>query len=222
MSSLGVTAEYPATSSRYCLPCALKSMEPMQKERSRSASEVARCKCARATHVSQMRDCSQSKLINALKGYSVLSKCFFLLAFSNENQIHITGPCPAARKQFHQQHTKANRCFSTEPDANHYEKFLAEQKQREYMWRVNKAAKRQRIDSVPTEDNSIGTSTPPNTPPVPVDKTHELRAKLHSKTEECEWLKRKVEEMKETNGVFEKAQHTLQENLCKVTIQLCY
>lgn len=146
---------------------------------------------------------------------------FFLLAFSNKNQIHITGPCQAARKQFHQHHTKAS-ASSTEPDANHYEKFLAEQKQREYMWRVNKAAKRQRIDSVPTADNSIHTSTPPSTPPVPVDETHELRAKLHSKTEECERLKRKVEEMKEMNGVFEKAQHTLQENLCKVTIQLCY
>lgn len=117
---------------------------------------------------------------------------------------------------------KPTTASSTEPDANHYEKFLAEQKQREYMWRVNKAAKRQRIDSVPTADNSIHTSTPPSTPPVPVDETHELRAKLHSKTEECERLKRKVEEMKEMNGVFEKAQHTLQENLCKVTIQLCY
>ena len=85
------------------------------------------------------------------------------------------------------------------------------------MWRVHKATKRQRIDSAPTDSSVLRTSTPPSIPPVPVDETHELRAKLHSKTEECERLKKKVEELKNTNGVFEKAQHTLQENLCKVT-----
>ena len=147
---------------------------------------------------------------------------FFLLALTTKTKSTSQVPAKQPENSSISTTQKPTTASSTEPDANHYEKFLTEQKQREYMWRVNKAAKRQRIDSVPTADNSIHTSTPPSTPPVPVGETHELRAKLHSKTEECERLKRKVEEMNEMNGVFEKAQHTLQENLCKVTIQLCY
>ena len=87
-----------------------------------------------------------------------------------------------------------------------------------------RAAKRQRVDDAPAEN--VTTSISPSVPSVPVAVpvaetntvgTHELTAKLHSKTEECEQLKRKVEELKENNGVIEKSQRTLQENVCKVS-----
>ena len=143
----------------------------------------------------------------ALKGYSVLCSCFFFVGFlamktksttqvraQPENSSNSNTPKPTTASN-----TTAS---STEPDADHNEKFLAEQKQREDMWRVHKAAKRQRIDSAPTDSSVLRTSTPLSIPPVPVDETHELRAKLYSKTEECERLKKKVEELKDTNGVL--------------------
>jgi len=108
----------------------------------------------------------------------------------------------------------------TVPDP--YEAYLAEQQQQEEIWRVMRAAKRQRVDDAPAEN--VTTSISPSVPSVPVAVpvaetntvgTHELTAKLHSKTEECEQLKRKVEELKENNGVIEKSQRTLQENVCK-------
>lgn len=110
----------------------------------------------------------------------------------------------------------------TVPDP--YEAYLAEQQQQEEIWRVMRAAKRQRVDDAPAEN--VTTSISPSVPSVPVAVpvaetntvgTHELTAKLHSKTEECEQLKRKVEELKENNGVIEKSQRTLQENVCKVS-----
>ena len=109
----------------------------------------------------------------------------------------------------------------TVPDP--YEAYLAEQQQEE-TWRIMRAAKRQRVDDAPAEN--VTTNISPSVPSVPVDvpvaemntvRTHELTAKLHSKTEECEQLKRKVEELKENNGVIEKSQRTLQENVCKVS-----
>ena len=107
---------------------------------------------------------------------------------------------------------------SEAPDGeeDHYARFEAEQQQQEDIWRANRTAKRPRIDD-------LATDTSPGVPvvAVPVVDIHELRsteltAKLNSKTEECERLRSELEELKEANGAIEKAQRSLQEQVCKV------
>ena len=105
-----------------------------------------------------------------------------------------------------------------EEEEDHYTQFEAEQQRQEDIWRANRTAKRSRI-------NDLSTDTSPAVPSVPVVDTHELRntkltAKLHSKTEECERLRNELKQLKEVNGATEKAQHTLQEQFCKVTCVL--
>ena len=107
---------------------------------------------------------------------------------------------------------------SSEPD--HYALFLAQQKQQEEIWAVNRAAKRQRVDGVSTD---LTTSTSPGIPSVtsvPMVEADELRAKLQSKTQECEQLKKKVDELKKANAVIEKAQYALHESVCKVSTRV--
>ena len=128
-----------------------------------------------------------------------------------------------------------------EEEEDHYARFEAEQQRQEDIWHANRTAKRPRIDdlstntspavpSVPVVDtreqiDDLSTDTSSVVPSVPVVDTRELRnteltAKLQSKTEECEQLRSELKELREVNGVIEKAQHTLQEQFCKVTCVL--
>ena len=65
--------------------------------------------------------------------------------------------------------------------------------------------------------------TSPAVSSVPVIDIHELRnteLKLHSKTEECKRLRSELEELNEVNSAIGKAQHALQEQVCKVNCVL--
>ena len=141
-------------------------MELTRKERPQSASETVRCECAQGTCVLQKRNCSQSKLINALKGYRSLLMCFLagFLAMKTKSTSQVPGQ---PENSSNSNTPKPTTASSTEPDADHYEKFFAELKQWEDMWCVNKAANWQRINGAPM-NSSILTSTPPSIPPVPV------------------------------------------------------
>ena len=89
--------------------------------------------------------------------------CFFIGFLATKNKS--TSQVPAQPEKHSNSNTpKPTTASSTEPNADHYEKFLAEQKRREDMGGVNKAAKRQRINSAPT-DSSIRTSTSHSIPP---------------------------------------------------------
>ena len=116
--------------------------------------------------------------------------------------------------------SNAPQAPSQEPEEeDHYARFEEEQQKQEEIWRANRTAKRPQSDD-------LATDTSPAVPSVPVVDIHELRhteltAKLHSKTEECERLRSELKELKEANGAIEKAQHALQEQVCKVNCVLC-
>ena len=101
-----------------------------------------------------------------------------------------------------------------EEEEDHHARFEVEQQRQEDIWCANRTAKRPRSDD-------LSKDTSPAVLSVPVVDIHDLRhteltAKLHSKMEECERLRSELKELKEANGAIEKAQHALQEQVCKV------